>query len=763
MADSDVSEADREAWVRVQQKTFTRWANTHLVARNMCIQDISKDLDDGLCLANLLELISGKKVPYNKKPKLRVHKLENVTSCLTFLEQEKLKLVNIAAPNIVDGNLKLILGLIWTIILRYQIQKGKEEANKNALLDWVRSKIPEYNVQNFTDSWADGMAICALVNALNSEPPINMAERSPATALQNATIGITVAETAMEIPPLILPEDLCAAQDSLSCMTYISYFRDYDDKMNKLKDQALLRRLAEQAERTPDPSKCTASGDGLSVAEVNIPATFKIVAKNANNRQCPCGGADFHVNLTAPDGSKLEQQDISIEDKQDGTYIVTYTPRKEGLNKLAVTLNDMNIIKSPFNVNVSPPIADPSKCRAFGPGVEGCDASSPTNFTIQACNRLGDPIQVGGSQFQTAIKGPFNEDIPSKTKDNGDGTYTVVYNPSPGEDIVSVTLHGKPICNSPYKVLVSQDPNAASAGLSYAYGPGIEGPVDTFHPGVFTIQAVSPSGENLTKGGDMFSVDICNSQDEDLPPPSVVDNGNGTYTVTYAAPMPGKHKISIGLHHPHVPLYWSHIKDSPMTVDIAAGVDPLKCTISGPGIGNDVYDTKPTEFVIQAKDVNGANMNMGGLPFEPKVVGPSGQAVPCTINDNGDGTYKVDYAPEEKGKHQVSVTLENKLVAQSPYTIMVKAGADYHHTCIERLAFNIVARTKKGEPLKHGADPITPTITSPTGPIRPPPKIDDKGDGTYVVAYSLPEPGTYTIGATLHGNHIAMSPWTHKY
>jgi len=42
------------------------------------------------------------------------------------------------------------LGLIWTLILRYQIQKGSKEGSaKNELLEWVRSKIPEYNIQNF--------------------------------------------------------------------------------------------------------------------------------------------------------------------------------------------------------------------------------------------------------------------------------------------------------------------------------------------------------------------------------------------------------------------------------------------------------------------------------------------------------------------------------------------------------------------------------------------------------------------------------------
>ena len=39
--------------------------------------------------------------------------------CLSFIE--KVRLESIGAEDIVDGNPRLILGLIWTIILRFQV------------------------------------------------------------------------------------------------------------------------------------------------------------------------------------------------------------------------------------------------------------------------------------------------------------------------------------------------------------------------------------------------------------------------------------------------------------------------------------------------------------------------------------------------------------------------------------------------------------------------------------------------------------------
>lgn len=77
---------------------------------------------NGLKLIALLEVLSGKRLPrHNKKPNFRSQKLENVSIALQFLEQEGVTLVNIDSTDIVDCKLKLILGLIWTLILHYAI------------------------------------------------------------------------------------------------------------------------------------------------------------------------------------------------------------------------------------------------------------------------------------------------------------------------------------------------------------------------------------------------------------------------------------------------------------------------------------------------------------------------------------------------------------------------------------------------------------------------------------------------------------------
>ena len=84
------------AWKKIQQNTFTRWCNEHLKCANQFIYNLETDFSDGLKLISLLQVLSHKKISrYNKKPTFPPQKRENVAIALKFIEQEKIKLVNI--------------------------------------------------------------------------------------------------------------------------------------------------------------------------------------------------------------------------------------------------------------------------------------------------------------------------------------------------------------------------------------------------------------------------------------------------------------------------------------------------------------------------------------------------------------------------------------------------------------------------------------------------------------------------------------------
>lgn len=119
-----VSTADeRDA---IQKKTFSKWINKYLVKSlrkpSRIVRDLFEDLRDGDALLTLLEILSGEHLP-RERGRMRVHMLQNAQIALNFLKFKKIKLVNIRPDDVVDGNPKLTLGLIWTIILHYQVRQ----------------------------------------------------------------------------------------------------------------------------------------------------------------------------------------------------------------------------------------------------------------------------------------------------------------------------------------------------------------------------------------------------------------------------------------------------------------------------------------------------------------------------------------------------------------------------------------------------------------------------------------------------------------
>ncbi|KAL2083451.1 hypothetical protein ACEWY4_021224 [Coilia grayii] len=112
---------------RVQKKTFTKWINQHLLKVRKHVNDLYEDLRDGHNLISLLEVLSGESLP-REKGRMRFHRLQNVQIALDYLKRRQVKLVNIRNDDITDGNPKLTLGLIWTIILHFQENVSSDEA-----------------------------------------------------------------------------------------------------------------------------------------------------------------------------------------------------------------------------------------------------------------------------------------------------------------------------------------------------------------------------------------------------------------------------------------------------------------------------------------------------------------------------------------------------------------------------------------------------------------------------------------------------------
>jgi filamin len=324
-----------------------------------------------------------------------------------------------------------------------------------------------------------------------------------------------------------------------------------------------------------------------------------------------------------------------------------------------------------------------------------------------------------------------------------------------GTHVVSITLQGTPVAKSPYRVPVTRSLSSADPNYCVAYGPGLEKGY-TSEPATFTVEARNCKGERLKTGGHPIDVDISDPKGIEIPV-RIVDNRDGTYSVTYDPKEPGIHTVDVVVRNKFLPMYYDHIKDSPFKVKIDAGTDAGQSIAFGPGLQDGIPDTLPTHFTIQAKDRHGNNMKRGGDPFEVKIQGPKG-TVDAKLTDNNDGTYTVDYSPSNAGKHRIDVNLKNQPIKDAPFTVLVREGADEAHSFIEGYTFTIRARSKKGENRKDGGDDFKVDIQGPSGPV-PNVSLKDVGDGTYFCSYKLPGAGDYTVNVKLNGKHIKGSPW----
>jgi len=115
--------AEDAQWKKIQQNTFTRWANEHLKTIDRSINNLETDLSDGLRLIALIEVLSQKRMPkYNKRPTFRSQKLENVSVALKFLQDEGIKIVNIGELfNIFDLSTN-IFGIVKPLFLFWEFR-----------------------------------------------------------------------------------------------------------------------------------------------------------------------------------------------------------------------------------------------------------------------------------------------------------------------------------------------------------------------------------------------------------------------------------------------------------------------------------------------------------------------------------------------------------------------------------------------------------------------------------------------------------------
>merc|ERR1711871_413380 len=236
--------------------------------------------------------------------------------------------------------------------------------------------------------------------------------------------------------------------------------------------------------------------------------------------------------------------------------------------------------------------------------------------------------------------------------------------------------------------------------------------------------------------------------------------------------------------------YIMPIVGSPFTTNVVPGAaDYPYTTAFGPGLEGAITGT-PTYFYIQTKDTGGNNQTVDYEEIDPldllsvKLTGGSHTANTVyypVLEYTGNGLVKESYTALNRGKFTPDITMGSRHIqcgngssnACSPFTVPFEPGPTVPQTSevespsfekmdhlVEAVTgefgyFYIQAKDVYGNNAIKGGDDFRATFTNKADPSHVyRGNVDDHGDGTYTVHYTIPIAGEYDVAVTLQTSDI---------
>ena len=339
-----------------------------------------------------------------------------------------LVLLSSGGEDICDGNLKLILGMIWCLIIRYQIADisttTRKISAKKVLLQWMQAQLPHRGITNFTTNWNDGITLAALIDSLQPGLIPDWQSWSPDNALQNVTKAMKIAEENFDIPQIIEASDMAMlAPDELSVMTYLSYFCGPDSPGFHILKNWVNSRI-------PEPHITNFSSDwkdGRALCALidsfipgHMPSAEEIMQNPpVQNVTKAMGFAKDRLGVVA----NLSPDDFCNPDI-DPLSVMTYISRFR---------------------SAKPKEDAASRIGVVGTGISGGSVGQEASFFLR--NLPPD------SDVSVTVTAPDGSDVPVRKRITDTGSLHIFYTPPmPGTYTVAVLLNGKHIHGSPFKV-----------------------------------------------------------------------------------------------------------------------------------------------------------------------------------------------------------------------------------------------------------------------------------------------------------------------
>eukprot|EP00824_Muranothrix_gubernata_P019367 TRINITY_DN38_c1_g3_i2.p1 TRINITY_DN38_c1_g3~~TRINITY_DN38_c1_g3_i2.p1 ORF type:complete len:1610 (+),score=420.20 TRINITY_DN38_c1_g3_i2:4334-9163(+) len=532
-----------------------------------------------------------------------------------------------------------------------------------------------------------------------------------------------------------------------------------------------------------EPGNSSASGVGLEPQLAGLVTSFSITSRDRFGNQRTIGGDKYSVTIEG-----VENVVPVVHDNENGVYTVKADYKKAGNYTIAVKIDEHHIKGSPFTKLVMAGKSDARLAEAMGSGINNTVVGATTTFKLFARDELGNFLRQGGlTNWAFQVSGPDSFHV--TVTDNHDGSYTGTYTADkPGTYMVEILLDDFEITGSPYKVFVEFPTDPSKVEVQ---GPGEHG----FQAGVettFTIVSRTADGSPRRTGGDHYRVvitpilDIPKAETEKPvgEEADVVDNKDGTYTVSYTPKVSGRFDLDVQLGD-------HNVKD--FKVDVKVGVtDPVLSKISGDGLRRATAG-EVAHVTIVSFDKGGNRRTTGGdrimVSFDPA----DSSRDEADVKDNHDGTYTVLYNRKLAGKMELVVRLNGINMACPTYstqcavtgtsetegdeecsqfvvdvapnvpfaaTTYVEGAGVQHGMAGEDATFEVIVRDQYANRLDSGglyADgTLSVTIDTPSEKKQTFDVVDHENAG-YLVSYHPEVAGTYTVDVRIKHDPVKGS------
>ncbi|XP_076033174.1 filamin-A-like isoform X3 [Oratosquilla oratoria] len=427
----------------------------------------------------------------------------------------------------------------------------------------------------------------------------------------------------------------------------------------------------------------------------------------------PC---QFRVDASQAGEGQLE---ISINDGEvpnhvqvlgGGRCLVSFTPDTAKIHTIDIKFNGETVRGCPFVCRV----ADTSRVSLTLRHLELIPVDRPAAFNIA--------VDGGGSaELTVTVRTPSHTTLPVRVSGSVRAGFTAEFTPlEVGAHTIIVNYNDSAVSGTPFTCKVY---DASKVGVSHlprgAIGKSLQFIVDASEAGEGNLEiSISAAGRNI--------------------PTQVHPQGSARFAVSFVPLEAIDHVINISFNK-------EPVTASPFIASVQA--DQNRIVVSGQSLAASAVG-KTSFFTI-------SNVTGSVEDVEVSVEGPSGLPVAAQVRDNGDNTFRVEFAPRSAGEHRIHVAYNREAIAGSPFSCKVYDVA--------AIKVRPAARGMVGKPVTflvetNNAGPGNLEVTVNNGQV--PTSAQAQGNHVYAISFTPKEAKSHVVELKFNGENVPGSPFS---